>query len=86
MTQALELGITTRQSELDLPQADDIRINQMGPVMRAAANDNEVELVLMNFGLPSEQPTRGPVFNYRSDGRGFSKRIVPDSGLGLKAK
>lgn len=84
MMQALELGIPTRQSELDLPQADDIRINQMGAVMRAAANDNEVELVPMNFGLPSEQPKRGPVFNYRSDNRDFSKTrrcLIPVSGF-----
>jgi hypothetical protein len=36
MTQSLALGIRTHQSELDLPQADDIRINDLGPVMRAA--------------------------------------------------
>jgi len=34
--QALELGIPTRQNELDLPQANDLKINEMGPVMRAA--------------------------------------------------
>ncbi len=84
MMQALELGIPSRQSELDLPQADDIRINQMGPVMRAAANDNEVELEPMNFGLPSNRPKGGPVFNYRSDGRDFSNAnrcLVPASGF-----
>jgi hypothetical protein len=31
------LTIPSRQSELDLPQADDIRINDTGPVMRLAA-------------------------------------------------
>lgn len=84
MMQALELGIPTQQSELDLPQADDIRINQMGPVMRAAANDNEIELAPMNFGLPSDQPKRGPVFNFRSENRDFSKTLrclVPASGF-----
>jgi hypothetical protein len=30
--QALELVIPSRQSELDLPQADDVRINDIGPV------------------------------------------------------
>jgi len=29
MMQALELGIPSRQSELDLPQADDVRINDV---------------------------------------------------------
>ena len=43
MMQKLELGVPTQQSELDLPHADDIRVNDMGPVMRAAGNG--VELV-----------------------------------------
>ena len=38
MMQALELGIPTQQSELGLPQADDIRIDDMGPVVRTAGN------------------------------------------------
>jgi hypothetical protein len=33
MMQELALGVPTRQSELDLPQADDIRINDPRPVM-----------------------------------------------------
>ena len=81
--QALELAIPSHQSGLDLPQADDIRINQMGPVMRAAG-DAMVELAPMNFGLPSDQPKRCPVFNFRSDGRDFSKTLrclIPASGF-----
>lgn len=84
MMQALELNIPTQQTELDLPQADDIRINQMGPLMRAAANDNAVELTPMNFGLLSDQPKRGSVFNYRSEGRSFAnirRCLVPASGF-----
>ncbi|WP_205800151.1 hypothetical protein [Microvirga terricola] len=50
MMQALELGIPTNQSEADLPQVDDIRINDMGPAMRAVGN--LIELVQMNFSLP----------------------------------
>lgn len=82
MMQELELGIPTQQTELDLPQADDIRINQMGPVMWTSGN--LVELVPMNFGMPSDQPKRGPIFNYRSDGRKFanSRRcLIPTSGF-----
>jgi hypothetical protein len=30
MMQDLELGIPTRQCELDLPQSDDIKINDLG--------------------------------------------------------
>jgi hypothetical protein len=40
MMQALELRIPSQQSEVDLPQADDIRINDPGPVMRAAGNES----------------------------------------------
>ena len=48
--QQLELGIPTEQSEADLPQADDIRVNEVGPVMRVAGNG--VELLPMTFGFP----------------------------------
>jgi len=84
MMQALELGIPTQQSDLDLPEHDDIRINQMGPVMRATAIDREVELEPMNFGLPSNRPKGGPVFNFRSEGRDFSNThrcLVPASAF-----
>lgn len=36
MLQDLELGIPTRQTELDLSEADDIRLNDVGPMMRAS--------------------------------------------------
>lgn len=84
MMQALELGIPTGQSELDLPERDDIRINQMGPVMRPTANHRQVELVPMNFGFPSNRPKGGPVFNFRSEGRDFSKNhrcLIPASAF-----
>lgn len=41
MMQDLELGIPTQQTELDLPQSDLVRINDMAPVMRAAGNGVE---------------------------------------------
>ena len=50
MMQAAELGIPTHQNELDLPGADDIRINDVAPVTRAAGNI--IELVPMNFSFP----------------------------------
>ncbi|UXN66589.1 SOS response-associated peptidase family protein (plasmid) [Phyllobacterium sp. A18/5-2] len=75
LMQALKLGIPTHQNELDLPQADDIRVNDMAPVMRAAGN--QIELSPMNFSF---QPSGrgGPVFNFRSEGRHFaaSKRCL----------
>ena len=57
MMQALELDIPTQQSELDLPQADDIRINDLAPVMRAAGNG--IELAQMRFGFPPSNPRGG---------------------------
>jgi hypothetical protein len=53
MMQAPGLGIPSRQSELDLPQADDIRINDTGPVMRAVG---EIELAPMTFSFPPGRP------------------------------
>ncbi|CAN7726803.1 SOS response-associated peptidase [Mesorhizobium sp. LjRoot246] len=82
MMQALELGIPTQQSELDLPESDDIRINDMAPVMRAAGNS--VELVSMNFSFPPSGPKGGPVFNFRSEGRSFANSnrcLIPASGF-----
>jgi putative SOS response-associated peptidase YedK len=82
LMQALEMGIPTEQSELDLPQADDIKINDTGPVMRAAGNG--IELVPMNFGFPPSGPRGGPVFNFRSEGRSFAKSnrcLIPASAF-----
>ena len=53
-----------------LPRADDIRIGDMGPVLRAAGNG--VELVLMKFGWPPPRPKAAPVFNFKSDKRSFA--------------
>jgi putative SOS response-associated peptidase YedK len=78
----LELGIPTQQSELDLPESDDVRINDMAPVMRAAGNN--IELVSMNFSFPPSGPKGGPVFNFRSEGRSFANSnrcLIPASGF-----
>lgn len=66
-----QLALTTPSSEstADLPQADDIRIGDLGTVLRAAGNG--VELVQMKFGFPPPRPRAGPVFNFKSDGRHF---------------
>jgi putative SOS response-associated peptidase YedK len=82
MMQALELGVPTQQSEIDLPQADHIRINDIGPVMRPSGNG--IELVPMRFGFPPPKPRGAPVFNFRSEGRHFaqSKRcLIPASAF-----
>ena len=82
MMQTLELGIPSEQSELDLPQADDIRINDTAPVMRAAGNG--IELFAMNFSFPPSGSRGGPVFNFRSEGRRFDKSnrcLIPASAF-----
>ena len=82
MMQALELGVPTLQSERDLPIADDIRINDLGPVMRAAGNG--IELVAMNFGFPPSRPRASPVFNFRSEKRSFENShrcLIPASAF-----
>jgi putative SOS response-associated peptidase YedK len=82
MMQAVELRVAGRQGEADLPQADDIRINDIGPVMRAAGD--EVELAPMSFSFPPGRPRGAPVFNFRSEGRHFgnsSRCIVPASAF-----
>jgi putative SOS response-associated peptidase YedK len=81
MIQAAELGIPTQQSQRDLPQADDIRINDLGPVMRASGN--VIELVPMNFSFPPAG-RGGPVFNFKSEGRRFDKSnrcLIPASAF-----
>lgn len=79
---ALELGIPTSQGPQDLPQADDVKVRDLGPVMRPAGNG--IELVPMRFGLPPRSPRGGPVFNFKSEGRHFDKSrrcLVPASAF-----
>jgi putative SOS response-associated peptidase YedK len=80
--QALELVIPGHQAESDLPQADDVRINDLGPVMRSVGG--EIELVPMSFSFPPGRPGGAPVFNFRSEGRHFANSarcIVPASAF-----
>ena len=60
-----------RGKEFELPQADDVRIGDTGPVIRAAGNG--VEIVMMKFGWPPPRPKAGPVFNFKSDNRHFER-------------
>lgn len=65
------LELETAGIAAELPQADDIRIGDTGPVLRAAGNG--VEIVSMRFGWPPPRPKAAPVFNFKSDGRHFDK-------------
>jgi putative SOS response-associated peptidase YedK len=82
LMQALELGIPAQQSEIDLPPAEDVRINDIAPVMRTRGN--VVELVPMRWSFPASRPAARPVFNFRGEGRRFDKDdriIIPASGF-----
>jgi putative SOS response-associated peptidase YedK len=79
--QTAQLGIPTRQTEADLPIADDIKINDVGAVMRASGN--LIELTRMNFSFPPSG-RGGPVFNFKSEGRSFAKSnrcLIPASAF-----
>lgn len=65
-----ELETPSSESAADLPQAEDIKIGDVGPVLVAAGNG--VELWPMKFGWPAPRPKAGPVFNFKSDGRHFA--------------
>ena len=65
---ALELAATSGEEALDT--SGEVRIGDMGPVLRAAGNG--VELVLMRFGWPPPRHKSGPVFNFKSDKRSFA--------------
>lgn len=73
---AADLSPPSGESAADLPQADDIKIGDLGPVL--VATGNGAGLVQMKFGWPPPRKGAGPVFNFKSDGRHFdkSKRCV----------
>ncbi|WP_117195993.1 SOS response-associated peptidase [Rhizobium terrae] len=86
--EAIDLRVPPHETELALPQADDIRIGDTGPVMRLTEGE-AVELFPMTFGFPppeakGERSKGGPVFNFRSEGRSFaaSRRcLIPASAF-----
>ena len=65
-----ELEAQTSESEADLPRADDIKVGDLGPVVRAKGNG--IELIMMTFGWPPARPKAPPTFNFKSDGRSFA--------------
>jgi putative SOS response-associated peptidase YedK len=82
LMQGEALRVPPEQSELDLPQADDIRIGDLGPVVRLT--EGSAVLSLMRFGLPPAREKGGPVFNFRSEGRSFvgsNRCVIPASAF-----
>ncbi|MCJ8521227.1 putative SOS response-associated peptidase YedK [Pseudorhizobium tarimense] len=82
------LAAPDHQGEADLPRADDIRIGDFGPVIRAEG-EGGVALSAMRFGFPppagqGSKKKGAPVFNFRSEGRSFvqSRRcLIPASAF-----
>ena len=74
--EALELATPAAENAADLPASEEIRIGDVGPVIRAAGNG--IEVVAMRFGWAPPRPKAGPVFNFKSDNRHFetSRRCV----------
>jgi putative SOS response-associated peptidase YedK len=64
------ISIGERQSDLDLPQAADVRIGDMAPIARQSGQ--LVELAPMRFGMLPTNPRGCPLFNFRSEGRHFA--------------
>ncbi|CCF17849.1 conserved protein of unknown function, probable insertion sequence of unknown affiliation [Pseudorhizobium banfieldiae] len=82
------LAAPPHQSEADLPRADDVRIGDLAPVMRAEG-EGVVALSSMRFGFPPPASAKGgkkggPVFNFRSEGRSFAQSrrcLIPASAF-----
>lgn len=82
LMQKLELGSSAEADETSLPMADDIRVNDSAPVMKVEGNI--VTLMPMRWSFPSPRPGGKPAFNFRSEGRHFSKEqrvIIPASAF-----
>jgi hypothetical protein len=77
MMEQLGLGVPTEQTELDLPQADDIKVRDQGPVIRASGNG--VELASMQFGFPPPRP-KASALRHTSCTVTVSKKAVASGG------
>ncbi|WP_225248022.1 hypothetical protein [Mesorhizobium sp. J8] len=60
MMASLALKIPAHQTELDLPQADDIRINDPAPIMRGGGD--AIGLASMTFDFPHFGAKEGTEF------------------------
>jgi putative SOS response-associated peptidase YedK len=77
-----ELGLPASADPAQLPPAEDVRVNDTTPIMRATGNT--VELAPMVWGLEPARAGGAPVFNFRSEGRSFAKSqrcLVPASAF-----
>lgn len=67
----LKIRIRFPEGAPNLEPRDDIRITDVAPIVRIAAdNSSEAELIQRRWSWPG--PTKKPVYNFRSDGRDFA--------------
>ncbi len=71
----LDLGLTAQATAVPWQEADDIRVGQLGPVLRTAGNGTEV--ASMVFGLPHPSGGR-PIINVTSDYLKGGERKIRD--------
>src|ERR1700731_2432421 len=67
---AADIPIAESQSDLDLPQINDVWIKNAAPIARQAGD--LVDLAPMRFGMTPTTPRGGPIFNLRSERRHFA--------------
>lgn len=79
---AARLGMAADAAPSQLPEAADVRVGDMAPVLRAKGN--VVTLEALKWGFPPAQPKSAPGFNFRSEGRRFAKAtrcLIPASAF-----
>ncbi|GGE00371.1 DUF159 family protein [Tsuneonella deserti] len=79
---AAGLGMPTDAGPGQVPPADDVRVNDSAPVMRARGN--VVELATMRWGFTPPRAGAAPVFNFKSEGRSFANSnrcLIPASAF-----
>jgi putative SOS response-associated peptidase YedK len=76
------LGLPANAGPTQLPAADDVRVGEVTPIMRA--HGNVVELTPMKWGFPPARAGGVPVFNFKSEARSFAKSkrcLIPASAF-----
>lgn len=76
------IGSASSASPDDLCSADDVRVGDTAPVL--ITTDNVVGLAPMRWGFTPQRAGGPPVFNFRSEGRDFTKSnrcLIPASAF-----
>jgi putative SOS response-associated peptidase YedK len=77
---ALRLNLIFPRGAPNLEPREDIRPTDVAPIIRAL-DDGSGEFDEIRWGFPPSKPKAGPIINFRSDGRTFTKGrcLVPAS-------